>query len=214
MKPMPRRMKDQAFREDQHARLGEPHIAPITLYVDELRKSGGWAPYVAPIHGGVDARILCLLRDPGPGTQDGSGSGMLCFENDDQTAERQFELMRGAGLLMYDIIPWNAYPWYINKAPTRDQLRQGATAIAQLVGLLPQLQVVLLQGAEAKKGWDYALEEDPAIRHRRLITISTYHPSNQALRTPSSQERERRIQHRIDSWKSATFALWNSHFVQ
>lgn len=204
---MARLMKDRKFREDQVARLHEPHMAPITKYVHELRASTGWVPYVAPLHGGVEARILSILRDPGPATQDDTGSGMLCLENNDQTAERQCALMTAAGLTTHDITPWNAYPWYINRAPTNVQLHEGAKAIVHLVGLMPELQVVLLQGREAQRGWDYALEADPSIHKRRLVVIPTYHPSIQALRTPSLEERERRIQHRIDSWKTAASSL-------
>jgi hypothetical protein len=58
--------------------------------VDELRSEGrGWAPYVAPIYGGVNARLLSVLRDPGPMTDPTArGSGFLCLENDDPAAER------------------------------------------------------------------------------------------------------------------------------
>ena len=82
-------------------------------------------PHVAPVHGGLEARVLTVLRDPGPKTQVGVGSGFLCVENDDQTAQTQMELMADAGVEATDITPWNAYPWYINAAPRPAQLDAG-----------------------------------------------------------------------------------------
>ena len=53
-----RRMADPAYRADQHARLHEPHIKPITDLVDELSNSPhGFIPYVAPSYGGEHARV-------------------------------------------------------------------------------------------------------------------------------------------------------------
>jgi len=46
-------------------RLLEPHMAPITAYVDSLRSPDRWLPYLAPLHGRVRARMLTILRDPG-----------------------------------------------------------------------------------------------------------------------------------------------------
>lgn len=200
---VPRQMKFASFRDHQHARLREPHIAPITAYVDNLRTAGRWLPYVAPLHGGVDARMLTVLRDPGPGPLLDGGSGMLCIENHDQSAENQFLLMEGAGLTPADFTPWNAYPWYINRTPTDDELLDASPTLVGLLELLPNLQLVMLQGGEAQAAWRIALEAQPEIRRRRLIALETYHPSNQALRTPSPVERQRRIDHRITTWEEA-----------
>jgi hypothetical protein len=96
---MPRRMADPTFRAEQHATaLTAPHIAPINQFVDSIqdRDGLGWAPYVAPLHGGVDAQVLSILRVPGPATRDGTGSGFLAIENDDPTAERQVKLFESA----------------------------------------------------------------------------------------------------------------------
>ena len=59
------------------------------------------------------------------------------IENDDQTAERQSEFFREAGINPADVVPWNAYPWYINAAPTKAQLAQGTEPLRQLIALLP-----------------------------------------------------------------------------
>src|SRR5215211_5814233 len=88
---MVRRMRDPGFRLEQERGRYAPHVRPVNELVDELRcrHGRGWMPYVAPWHGGVLARVLSVLRDPGPKTQDGVGSGFLCIENDDPTAELQ-----------------------------------------------------------------------------------------------------------------------------
>jgi hypothetical protein len=105
---MVRRMADGAFRNDQERRRYEDHIAPINRLVDQL--SGldrGWPPYVAPMYGGVRARLLSLLRDPGPKTLEGAGSGFLSMENDDATPEAINGLFADAGIFATDIVPWN-----------------------------------------------------------------------------------------------------------
>lgn len=204
---MPRRMSDPAFLADQRAHLHDAHIKPITRYVDRLRATGEWLPYVAPLHGGVNARMLSVLRDPGPKTRDEVGSGMLCIENNDQSAEIQFGLMAGAGLTPVDFIPWNAYPWYINAKPTRQQISRASPTLTGLIDLLPELRVILLQGNDAMNAWRVALEAQPDLRRRKFAVVETYHPSAQALRSSDPQERARRIQHRIDAWKTVADTL-------
>jgi hypothetical protein len=195
-------MGDAAFRADQESRLREPHIAPITDYIQGLRDtSGEWVPWIAPLHGGIEARVLSVLRDPGPMVHHLGGSGMLCIENDDQTAETLYGLVAGAGLTPRDINPWNAYPWYINKKPTPVQLRAATPTLLGLIELMPKLEVVVLQGEDAQAAWRMALRELPALRRRRLEVFETYHPSVQALRSPDPDERERRVQERIDTWR-------------
>jgi hypothetical protein len=204
---MTRRMSDSAFVAEQTALLHEPHIAPITGFIDSLRTPDLWLPYVAPHHAGVHARMLTVLRDPGRATRLEGGSGMLSVENDDPTAEKQFELMTSVGLTLADFTPWNAYPWFIDRAPTDAELRDASSTLVGLLDLLPDLEVVLLQGHEAQSAWRIALEAQPAIRRRRLIMLETYHPSPQALWHKSPDERARRTQHRLDAWREAAEIL-------
>lgn len=110
---MVRRMRDANFRAEQLAGLRDPHIAPINALVDDILDSaaGLWAPYVAPMYGGVKARLLSVLRDPGPKTNvDHGGSGFLCMENHDATAEKISGLFADARIGAREIVPWNAYP--------------------------------------------------------------------------------------------------------
>jgi hypothetical protein len=60
---MVRRMSDPKFKAEQLSGRYEPHVEPVNRLVDELREAEppggrGWAPYIAPIHGGSEARIL------------------------------------------------------------------------------------------------------------------------------------------------------------
>ena len=71
---VPRRMANPEFRRSQEMGIRLPHVAPINALVDELRSSSHdkkWMPYVAPLHGGIDARMVNILRDPGPMTHSG-----------------------------------------------------------------------------------------------------------------------------------------------
>ena len=147
-------MGDADYRADQNARLRDPHIEPITDLVDRLREVGlGWVPYVAPAHGGVNARVVSLLRDPGPMTLGGVGSGMLSTENDDPTAERMSVLFAAAGIAQAEVLPWNAYPWYVNRALTAAERQAGISPLVELLDLAPNISVVLLQGNDAQDSW-------------------------------------------------------------
>lgn len=161
---------DLQFRQQQLDGLRAPHIAPVNALVDELiNPSGrGWIPYVAPVYGGVDARVLCIQRDPGPKTHSQlGGSGFLCLENDDATAERFATLLDGAGIAVSETLAWNAYPWYINRSPRAAELEADVEPLRRLLGLLPRLRVVMLH--------DLVL---------RFEAVPTYHTSSQAFIGP------------------------------
>jgi hypothetical protein len=181
-----RRMRDPKFRQEQVDGLRMPHVAPVNALVDELidPASRGWVPYVAPVYGGVHARVLCILRDPGPMTHsEHGGSGFLCPENDDATAERFATLLDEAGIAVNDILGWNAYPWYINRAPRAAELEAGMEPLRRLCGLLPELRVVMLHGGSARDGWARLAQRHPAVA-ARFEVVPTYHMSSQAFIGP------------------------------
>lgn len=195
-------MADPEFRQQQWDDRYALHIAPVNEYVDELREVGrGWAPYVAPLHGGVEARVLSILRDPGPATQDGKGSGFICVENNAGSAELQAVLLEQAALSPYELLPWNAYPWYINRAPKAAELDAGVQTILHLLELAPRLKVVLLQGGDADHAWRRLLRQSPEIeRERGLTVVRTFHPSPQALFVRDLEERAARVKRRADAF--------------
>ncbi|WP_421874631.1 uracil-DNA glycosylase [Mycolicibacterium wolinskyi] len=174
----------------------DSHIAPINQFVADLRDVANnlWLPEVAPMHGGIDAQVLSVLRDPGPKTQLGSGSGFLCIENDDPTAERQLQLFEQHGISPRKVLPWNAYPWYVNRAPKAGELNAGAAVLLQLLDLVPTCCVVLLQGTHAVDVWHRMLKLSPTLPQERGIeAVESIHPGRQALWTPNPTERQARI---------------------
>ncbi len=202
---MARRMAEDKFRNQQWEKRYDKHIAKINQFVDELRRDErGWAPYIAPMYGGVQARLLSILRDPGPKTQDDSGSGFLCMENDDPTAERISGLFAEADIKAHDIVPWNAYPWYINRAPNAVELNAGTEPLKRVVDLMPKLSVVMLHGGEAKNGCKKFIRQYPnLVAERELHVIETYHTSRQAFWHVDPAVREYRKNHLHESFAEA-----------
>lgn len=200
-------MADADFRASQWDQRYALHVAPINEYIDSIRVPH-WLPYVAPIHGGIDSRVLTLLRDPGPRTQDIGGSGFLCIENDDPTAERQGELLAAVGLTAHDVLPWNAYPWYINRAPKAGELELGVDPIVKLLRLATKLEVVLLQGGSARDSWRRVQKRVPdLVRDRGLSVIETYHPGRQALWHKDPAVRAARVAHQVAAFQQIAETL-------
>lgn len=176
-------MRDAAYRKSQRDGIRQAHVAPVNAFVDQLATQGrGWVPHVAPSHGGVGARLLWVMRDPGPRTADPDhdGTGFLCAENADPTAERLCGLLDHAGIDLADTMPWNAYPWYVNRPPSVAELRAGLPPLRHLLSLLPQLEVVLLFGNHARHSWRLLERETPAAT-AGLAVFSTRHPGRQAF---------------------------------
>jgi hypothetical protein len=179
-------MRDPEYRRQQWNDRWAPHVAPVNALLDELMASSGrpGVPYVAPIYGGVDARVLFVARDPGPKTQgDHGGSGFLSLENDDGSAERFATLLDEAGIPVMETLPWNAYPWYINREPRAAELEDGVEPLARLLGLLPRLRVVVLLGGSAQDGWRRLERRHPGLVSG-LEVVRTYHTSSQAFIGP------------------------------
>ncbi|WP_217349434.1 uracil-DNA glycosylase [Mycobacteroides abscessus] len=193
---MARRMKDPAFRQQQRESRMDPHIAPINQLVADLQdpEAGLWLPEVAPMHAGIDALVVSVLRDPGPKTQEDTGSGFLCIENDDPTAERQLELFEQHSISVRQVLPWNAYPWYINRAPNAAELKAGAEVLYRLLNLAPDCRVILLQGTHAVDAWRRLLKQHPTFAQQRGIeAVESIHPGRQALWTADPAERQARL---------------------
>ncbi len=190
-------MKEAAFRQDQQDHRMDPHIAPINQLVADLQDpdAGRWLPEVAPMHAGIDALVISVLRDPGPKTQEATGgSGFLCIENDDPTAERQLELFEQHGISARQVLPWNAYPWYIHRAPNATELTAGAEVLYSVLNLAPDCRVVLLQGTHAVDAWRRLLKQHPSLAHQRGIeAVESIHPGRQALWTADPVERQARL---------------------
>ncbi len=167
-------------------------VERINRFIDEIgaKDDAGHPPYIPPVCGGVDALALSISRDPGPKAGGTKGSGFLSIEADDPSAERMGQFLDEAGIDYAEVVPWNAYPWYINSDPTTDQLQVGAVSLRVLISLRPRLRVVLVHGLAAGKGWKLFLRENLGLIERRgIVWLSTYHTSRQALQTPDRVER-------------------------
>ncbi len=205
---MPRRMADAKFRAMQEANRYTSHVGPINELVDRLRSvDRGWVPHVAPLHGGIAAPVLSLLRDPGPATRGDEGSGFLCIENDDPTAERQLLMFESVGISPADITPWNAYPWYINAAPSATQLDAGVAPLLQLMNLMTELEVVFLQGKHAQSSWRRLTRRNPDAARRPRCVITTFHPGWQALFHADPEIRRARAANREAAYREVAVGL-------
>jgi hypothetical protein len=190
---MPRRMADDEFRQEQWEHRFDPHIAPINALVDRLSDPDGreWMPYVAPIHGGVDAVVLSLFPDPRPATQRTRGSGFLSLENDDPIAEQQWHRFAEADIDFRGVLLWNAYPWYTPHTPSAAELEAGVNALARLVAVAPSLQVAILHGRTAKEAWRALLQRFPETA-RGIKAVPAVHPGRRLV-SPSAAAREERL---------------------
>jgi hypothetical protein len=205
-----RRMADQTFRDEQEQARYAPHVRAINQMVDGLRSQDGrgWMPHVTPWHGGVQAKVLSVLRDPGPRTRDGVGSGFLCVENDDPTAELQFRAFTAAGIHARDVTPWNAYTWYINRAPNASERQAGVDPLLRLLALLPLLRVVLLQGLDAQDTWHrLARRHSEIVQREQFQIVDTYHPGRQALWSRDPAVRDARARDRVHAYLRVAEAL-------
>src|SRR5437660_8308534 len=98
---------------DRRAQLHEPHIAPLTAFVEEVRRKAGAGaaiPDFDPWDGGVDAEILFLLEAPGPRAV---ASGFISRNNPDESAKNFFQLNAEAKIPRKRTVTWNVVPWYI-----------------------------------------------------------------------------------------------------
>lgn len=206
---MPRKMSDKIYRDEQWQQRYDSHIAPINRLVDSLKDTQhGEVPYVAPIYGGINASLLSVLRDPGPMTQKRVGSGFLSIENDDATAETIYHYFSDVGIYASEIVPWNVYPWYINRAPKASELNEGVQPLFELIALLPKLRVIMLHGGSAHDGWRRLIKRHPnLVKERGLHMIATYHTSRQAFWHRDPTVREKRKEHLRQSFAEASRIL-------
>lgn len=179
-----KRMKDPRFRQEQWDRRYDPHIAPINRLVDDLqREADVRMPYVAPHYGGINAEVLFIFETPGPKTDEQrGGSGFICAENDDDSAQRFAECLDDAGLAIGRVVSWNASPWTreSDKSVSAGELDAGVEPIMRLLALLQQLKVVMLMGKKARDGWNRLCVKHPHLQNRYQV-LSTYHTSNRGI---------------------------------
>jgi hypothetical protein len=106
----PKLLASLAARAARKKQLNEPHIAPLTAFVQKLRYGMGAGyeiPYFDPWDGGIAAEVLFLFEAPGPQAK---GSGFISRNNPDPSANNFFEFNRQIGICRKRTISWNIVP--------------------------------------------------------------------------------------------------------
>ncbi len=139
-------------------RLHEPHIAPLTEWVQTVRErlDTCHARTVAdfdPKGGGVVARVMYLAQDP---SSTAAETGFISPDNNDPTAKATTEACHAAKVDSAERVHWNVYPWWQRAPcpialPRSDKLAQDM--LTELVALLPAMKSVVLIGGEAEGAW-------------------------------------------------------------
>lgn len=178
---LPRANRNYEVVKEKHQRLFYEPARAINELVKEISKQNeGNAPFVDPDYGGVNSEVLLLLSDPGPKTQvSEAGSGMLSFQNDDPGAERICRITQEVGLNPNRCISWNAYPWYINKSPTTEQLHEGLAPLKALLDLLGSLRVVIAMGGNAQRSVGLLRMTHPDVQ--KVTFFETVHSSSRGV---------------------------------
>ena len=169
--------------ESKRARIGQAHVAPLNSLVLEWRSAdlARQVPWFDPDDGGTGARVLVLMETPGPGTVRAGGSGFCSEDNPDGTARTFRALRAAAGLARRDYVRWNVVPWAVHDAtgawtaPTAVDLEDARPALAQLLGALPELRLVVVMGQRALAG--YTRHVTLGVPVRALPLLATPHPS-------------------------------------
>lgn len=189
----PRTNRDPAELERKFSLLRKSHVAPMTEFVERLReaKPGAAIPYFDPTEAGVEARILLLLEAPGRRSALEAGSGFVSPDNNDQSAQNMWELLRDAGVDRgRDVATWNVVPWYLGdgtkiRATRPSDLEEAQEATRDLLSLLPNVRVIVLLGRPAADAW--------RALGLRLETIEAPHPSPLNLNTRPERREEIRL---------------------
>ncbi|MGF6637026.1 uracil-DNA glycosylase [Paraburkholderia sp. MM6662-R1] len=156
--------------------LDEPHISPLTSYVETLRaKHPTWEfQDFDPADGGIEADMLFLLEKPGPMTSrtgKRQGSGFISRNNDDPTAEATFCFMAEANIDRRRTVIWNIIPgWNGTIKVSSAECREGLDELKNLVALLPRLETVVLVGRKANNA-------EVFVKSLGLRVFTSAHPS-------------------------------------
>ena len=178
----PRAHRDRREVERKRQLLDESHIAPLTEFVRRLRaERGDVVPWFDPTEAGTKARILMLFENPSRRADAAQGSGFISADNNDVSAKNMWGFLRKAGIdRSRDVVAWNIVPWYvgdertIGKVKTSD-IDEARPALLELLGLLPNLGVVILFGRKAQAGW---LRARPPVD---IPVLEAPHPSGHWL---------------------------------
>ena len=178
-------MADASFRHRMADYASNDRVGPLNRWISTLCDQHRWMPRIAPTYGGVEAEVLFLLQDPGPGTAQASASGFLSHQNDDDASELLAHCLDHADLPACRTTAWNAYPWYRSEDAGRPSAAEVGTALpvlADLLDRLPRVRVVVPMGPVAQEAWSRFAEQHP-VRANAYVRVDAPLPGDQALRT-------------------------------
>lgn len=166
---VPKLLGDVAARDMRRKQLHEPHIKPLTDFVENLRDKVGHdvaIPDFDPWDGGTKADVLYLLEAPGGKAKQ---SGFISRNNPDETAKNFFQLNCEAGIARERTVTWNIVPWYIGTGtrirPAKEtDIDAGISSLPRLLNLLPQLRAIVLIGQKAGRAKDLIVQLYPRAR--------------------------------------------------
>lgn len=144
--------RDPSVVVDKLRRLSDPHVAPLTRYVERLRarRGGGEAvPRFDPAEAGVDApdhraprgawSTSNRRRRSRPASARAPASSAPT--NNDATAANMWSLLQAAQIDRDKlVVTWNVVPWYVSdgdgiRAATTTDITEGRPALLELLGL-------------------------------------------------------------------------------
>ena len=165
----PKSLAKPEARAIRMAGLTNPHIAPLTNFVDALRAEMGsnyGIPYFDPFDGGTAAEVLCLLEAPGAKAVE---SGFISRNNPDETAKTFFRINQEALIPRQRTISWNIVPWYIGsgsriRPATSADIEMGLLRLKEVLELLPKLRAVVLMGRKAQRASARIATLRPSLR--------------------------------------------------
>ncbi|MEV7693770.1 uracil-DNA glycosylase [Microbacterium sp. NPDC089189] len=188
----PRGFRDPALIDArERLLLTEPTVQSLRAWADDLAdRRGAVVPQFDPAEGGDQARVLFVFEAPGPMTNAGNtrpGSGFISVDNNDATAANMWNARAEVGLHT-GALAWNIVPWYLGAAsrkPTAAELGQGAAELVDLIGRLPRLEIVVLGGRYAQKGWRRHIG---STRFSGPDVVDLWHPSPLSLNQPGRRD--------------------------
>lgn len=128
-------------------------MAPLLRHVGRLeaRHPDRTVPRPDPFDGGAEAIILFLLEKP---SLTAARSGFISRDNRGAGPNALGRFLDEAGVPRRESLIWNAVPWWNGTAKvTAAEQRDGAEALADLLGLLPDLRAACLVGRKAEAAW-------------------------------------------------------------
>ncbi|GAB5097832.1 uracil-DNA glycosylase [Caballeronia sp. HLA56] len=171
-------LRDSEALQRRIALLDQPHIKPLTRFAEELSARSSAVPYFDPLDGGCEAKVLVLLESP---ARLASRPRFVSLDNPVPAQRNLKRFFDEAGLARRQSVLWNVFPWLPASDGPREtltigEIERGIGELPSLIGLLPDLRVIVLAGRKAQRAFSMLtqLPGSPVI-------LTTPHPSPLAV---------------------------------